>query len=71
MTTALPCPFCGEMSIELVEGTTFRWMLVRCQCCGASGPEARVDTLHKDRTVALERAAAAAIDEWNQRKEKP
>ena len=42
---AKPCPFCGEKSITIREGSTFRWMLAECNGCGATCGEVRVQTI--------------------------
>lgn len=47
-----PCPFCGEM-----ERVRVRWGQVRCERCGAEGPEAD----DEDPT--------GVVDAWNLRSE--
>ena len=34
--TLKPCPFCGESNVSVIDGSTFRWRLAQCNCCGAS-----------------------------------
>ena len=66
--TLLPCPFCGETGVTVVEGSTFRWMFAACDHCGASCGEVRVQT-HGDGTPEQwrEQGKRDAIDEWNRR----
>lgn len=45
MSDFLPCPFCGSTSINVIEGSTFRWRMPQCDNCGACGPEVRVQTM--------------------------
>ena len=59
-----PCPFCGARSVTAKEGSTFRWILAMCDCCGACGPETRRDTLAPADAVEDKRRALA---EWNSR----
>ena len=66
--TPVHCPFCGESSVSTHEGSTFRWMLAECDYCGAQGPEARIDTMTKDRDAAIEAGKRAALAEWNTRR---
>lgn len=64
----LPCPFCGNREISVIEGATFRWRLVECNHCGAQGPEARVQTIGEGVPAQWEKEGAnAAIKEWNTR----
>jgi Lar family restriction alleviation protein len=62
--TPKPCPFCGETSVTVEEGTTFRWRIAVCNACGAQGPEVR-------RTENLAAAATEsnyrAVEAWNVR----
>jgi len=65
---AKPCPFCGGSNATVIEGSTFRWRLVKCNCCGAQGPEVRIQTLSSWTKAEWEhRAMANAIAEWNKR----
>lgn len=65
---ALPCPFCGASDVAVVEGDTFRWRLVLCNCCGAQGPDVRIQTAGSGTNAEWEqRAKAGAVAEWNKR----
>lgn len=64
----LPCPFCGNREITVIEGSTFRWRRVECNYCGAQGPEARVQTTGEGTPIQWEKEGANdAIKEWNTR----
>lgn len=58
-----PCPFCGSSNVSVVEGTTFRWRAVECEC-QARGPEARMGVHNPD---DYEWEGRNAIEEWNRR----
>ena len=65
-----PCPFCGEININIVEGDTFRWRRVECRTCGVLGPEVRIQTLGAGTRDEWEQAGEVeAIKEWNTRHE--
>lgn len=69
MSEILPCPFCGERSVTVHEGSTFRWRLAECDACGAMAPETRIQTLGDGAAEQWEKAAYDdAIKEWNTRK---
>lgn len=64
----LPCPFCGQSGIDVVEGSTFRWRVVACQHCDARCGEIRCTTTGP--MSASERECIAyqdAVAEWNRR----
>lgn len=64
----LPCPFCGDTSVHVCEGSTFRWRVAVCGGCGAIGPEVRIQTLGDGTREEWEQAAhASAIAAWNDR----
>lgn len=66
--TPLPRPFCGEQGpLDVHEGSTFRWMLAECCYCGAQAPEVRIDTMSKDRDVAIAQGRIDAVAAWNER----
>lgn len=66
MTTPIkPCPFCGGTTIEVREGSTFRWRYATCLECGAQAGEVRHNTLAEDQNQARLDSIARAIDEWN------
>lgn len=66
--TAKPCPFCGESSTQVQEGSTFRWRYVECNGCLARGPEVRAQTLGEGTAQQWEAdAQARAIAAWNER----
>lgn len=60
--TIKPCPFCGQTKITYREGSTYRWLAVECENCGARGGEVYV-SLTDDKAVAEQ----AALDAWNTR----
>ena len=65
---ALPCPFCGSHDVQVVEGSTFRWLLVQCNCCAACGPDVRKQTAGSGTNEDWQRnGERAAIAEWNRR----
>lgn len=65
---ALPCPFCGSTSIDVMNGSTFRWRFAYCMACGAQAGEVRAQTLGEGTPEAWEIAAKIrAIEEWNVR----
>jgi hypothetical protein len=64
----LPCPFCGSHDVAVVNGETFRRRLMICSCCGAQGPDVRVQTCGSGTNEEWERRArAGATSEWNKR----
>lgn len=64
----LPCPFCGEKSVTVREGSTFRWMRVECLNCGATGGEVRVQTMGSGLPPDWkEKAEQDAVKEWSKR----
>ena len=68
MSEFLRCPFCGESSITVADGATFRWRHVECGACGAIGPEIRCQTMGEGTPAEWERQAEAdAIAAWNER----
>ena len=65
-----PCPFCGSVGIDILEGSTFRWMEARCIECGATCGEVRVQTTGEaSPEERLEKAMRAALHAWNTRAE--
>lgn len=65
---AKPCPFCGGESITIQEGSTFRWMMVECNECGAASGEVRVQTIGEGPPAAWKaKGAQDAVAEWNKR----
>jgi Lar family restriction alleviation protein len=60
--TPKPCPFCGGTSIQVQQGSTYRWLVTVCSDCGAQGPEARQTALD-----AKSPDQAAALRDWNTR----
>ncbi len=59
----LPCPFCGESEVSVVESGDSD-CLVTCDCCLAEGPIATVGCRDDD-DIDLE---LEAVTLWNQRK---
>ena len=66
MSNALPCPFCSGTSIEVSEGSTFRWVKAFCASCGAQAGEVRRDTLIPS-DKSWPQAREDAIKQWNTR----
>lgn len=64
-----PCPFCGSKSVDIREGSTFRWRIVVCTGCEATCGEIRHDTMADDQVKAEVETHARAIAEWNARDE--
>jgi Lar family restriction alleviation protein len=68
MTAPLPCPFCGGTEVNVVEGSTFRWLVAECALCGAKCGEVRKQTLGAGTPDDWEREGRRdAIKEWNKR----
>lgn len=62
-----PCPWCGERTGVVREGSTFRWLVVECGC-GVVGPEVRKQTLGDGTPEQwLADGTKRAIDAWNRR----
>ena len=65
-----PCPFCKSVGIDILEGSTFRWMVGRCIECGATCGEVRVQTMGHGSPEEWRAAAERAVmDAWNTRAE--
>jgi Lar family restriction alleviation protein len=63
-----PCPFCGCSSVSVVEGTSFRWRVARCNNCGAQAGEVRIQTFGEGTPEEREKDAKQdAFAEWNTR----
>jgi len=65
MNDPLPCPFCGEVEVELQQGTTDREgtpVNVMCSGCGATGPF--VYAPHGTDQLSM---FALAVEPWNDR----
>jgi Lar family restriction alleviation protein len=60
----LPCPFCGDTDVAVVEGSTFRWRQVECNNCGARCGNTRVQTIPP---IDHAKNELWAIEEWNRR----
>lgn len=64
----LPCPFCGQLGIEVTESSTFRWRIAECCTCGARCGEVRIQTVGQGTTEEWEaQAYARVVEEWNKR----
>lgn len=61
----LPCPFCGESSAIVVEGTSYRWVAVQCQDCGAQCGEIRRRDPIGQTAEDKAKDEAEAVKEWN------
>jgi transcription elongation factor Elf1 len=68
MIKAKPCPFCGNETISVVEGSSYRWRVAECGGCGARAGEVRINTLAEDKAQALADVVIRAVSEWNDRK---
>ena len=65
---AKACPFCGEKSIAIHEGSTFRWVVAECNGCGARCGEVRVQTMGAGLPAHWKaKAEQDAVEEWNKR----
>lgn len=62
MSDLLPCPFCGDPDPEVLETGDEEFAVV-CNCCGGTGPTARVGCRDDDE---LDLEAEAATN-WNKR----
>lgn len=62
----LPCPFCGSENINLHEGSSFRWVYMGCDDCGAQTGEYRFHTLVEQEQAKIE-ALQDGKKEWNTR----
>ena len=68
MIKPLPCPFCGALHADVVEGDTFRWLAVMCGYCAARGPDVRVQTCGDgDPAEWKAEGDRKAIEAWNDR----
>jgi Lar family restriction alleviation protein len=66
LALALPCPFCGQRGVSIVEGSTFRWRKAVCDYCDASCGEIRIQTIDQTAETLL-RDEKEVIEEWNKR----
>ena len=60
-----PCPFCGlshSLNLERVEGAPLDAWAIRCDDCGASGPE-----LYPSPSRSREEVLGWAVEVWNRR----
>ncbi len=63
-----PCPFCGCHSVDVYEGTSFRWRYAMCNDCGARSGEVRVQTLGEGTPEQWDaQGRSDAIAAWNTR----
>lgn len=67
MNAVKPCPFCGGKTVTAYEGSTFRWVYVACDECGAQTGEVRRQTIGVTPEESWPVAVAKAIAEWNTR----
>lgn len=66
----LPYPFCGELGIDVVEGTRFHLIKAVCESCGASTGELRRDIKRHRELPDLaidDQDWDLAIEAWNER----
>lgn len=73
MTNELkPCPFCGETGVSFREGSTFRWLVIECDECGATPGEVRVQTTGNGTPEEWRKTSEVnAIAAWNRRPSPP
>jgi len=66
--TPKSCPFCGSISIAIVQTSSHRWVAAACNECSAQGPEVRKQAMG-DGTPAQwwEDAEQEALKVWNRR----
>jgi hypothetical protein len=57
----LPCPFCGHIGLDFLDGETYRWGVASCGGCGASCGDVRREYPDQGEWHA------EAIAEWNRR----
>ena len=62
--TLLPCPFCGNINVELFDQAPNEWghFYIRCHKCQATGPHIDYDPRQGEESARSEAATA-----WNQR----
>ena len=64
----MPCPWCGDTDVKVIQGSTFRWRVAQCQTCGAQTGDVRAKTSGEGNLIEWEATAkAAALEEWNTR----
>ena len=63
----LPCPFCKKIGITVEQGSSFKWFLGRCNECGATCGEIRVESKDIPRDKFGDLIAQKVIAEWNKR----
>lgn len=63
--TVLPCPFCGNETIEVIEGATPKHRVAKCCGCGARAREVPVIDYSDGHSDDI--AEEDAINEWNTR----
>ena len=64
----MPCPWCGDTDVKVVEGSTFRWRVAQCQTCGAQTGEVRTQTMGEGTVEEWRKQAVDdAMDAWNER----
>ena len=63
----LPCPHCGTTGIAVEEGSTFKWFLARCNECGATCGEIRIESKDIPRDKFSDLIGQKVIAEWNKR----
>ena len=62
------CPFCGGQALSMSEGSTFRWRVLSCDCCGANAGETRIKTAGEGTQEDwAANCKAEAIAAWNRR----
>ena len=63
----LPCPFCKKTGITVEEGSSFKWFFGRCNECGATCGEIRVEGKDIKLDQFGDLIAQKVIAEWNKR----
>ena len=63
-----PCPFCGSVGLDFLEGSTFRWRRAECVGCGATLGDTRIQTTGTGTQEEWEEACRKEmIEQWNTR----
>jgi Lar family restriction alleviation protein len=61
-----PCPFCGSTDIIITDGTSYRWIVAKCNSCDAQSGEVR-SSLDLSTKVRELKERSDAFAEWNKR----
>jgi hypothetical protein len=53
--------------VDILNGSTFRWLVAECADCGARCGEVRKMVVLHDNDAEIARSRQAVAEEWNQR----